>query len=254
MVRYLPMGLSDKAVLQGFETMTLRPRESFSWPIQVTHPIDRSWGESRLLALGYTIDHFEVVLSLDQATELTSNAFDLGWREEIRRPQGACPKDEFNQRLTTTFQYGSRHDTGVRLASFLAMIQMFREGLLSKAQFEQIVLASTVDPIALIRAHAAAFPSTWSGLLVDVDPGVRREAIKACGREFYTERQESLVPILLTQFQMGDPQTRVLALKGLKNHAGGALYRQFLDTIRQAKADPDPTVSQTARQLFDWVK
>ena len=132
---------------------------------------------------------------------------------------------------------------------------MFRKGLLSRRQFERILRPTAEDPVPLIRAHAATFEGTWNVLLVDADPGVRRAALRACGREFHTPPQPSLVPVLLAYLQMGDAETRVLALKALSNHAHGiTISRQFLDTIRQAKADPDPRVSKTAKQLFAWVK
>ena len=134
----------------------------------------------------------------------------------------------------------------------LSFLAMKTQGMLSEEQFAQVLKASLEAAYPLVRAHAAAFPQTWQTLLLDADPRVRHEAIKAAGGPLACQ-QMPLMPILLGRVQDGDPETRILALKALAIHTGGATGRQFQETIVRARSDPDPTVAETARKLFTWI-
>jgi hypothetical protein len=130
---------------------------------------------------------------------------------------------------------------------------MKKEGLVSEDQLAQLLAAAGEDASPLIRAHATAFPMTWQTLLLDADPRVREEALKAAGGAQACQ-QMSLMPILLGKVQDGDADTKVLALKALAIHTGEGIGRQFQETIDRARNDPEPKVAETARNLFPWVK
>ena len=247
---YASPGSADKAVISGIESIVLHPHESFSWPVTILHPNDRAFGEFVLLR--YKIDHFQCVLSLREGVKLSSNVFDLGMRPTVTRGQGPAPTKEFSQRLDA-IRWWNRDDAGARLANLLGCFEMKRQGMLSEKQFAQVLAASVEDAYPLVRAHAAAFPQTWQILLLDADPRVRHEALKAAGGPLACQ-QMALMPVLLGKVQDGDSATKILALKALAIHTGGQVGRQFQESIARAKSDPDPTVAETARKLFGWVK
>ena len=247
------LGAADKVVLPGFERIVLQPHEAYSWPIAILHPEDRP--SSAFQPLHYKIAHFKCVLSLENGDPLQSNIFDLGSRPPLsRRAQGPAPKREFAQRLDS-FRWGHRTDPGARLATLLSFFGMKKEGLVSEDQFAQFLTASMEDASPLIRAHATAFPKTWQTLLLDADPRVRKEALKAAGGVGGQACQQmSLMPILMSKVQDGDADTKVLALKALAIHTGGGIGRQFQETVDRARNDPEPKVAETARKLLPWVK
>jgi hypothetical protein len=245
------LGASDKFILTGFERIALQPHESYSWPIAILHPEDRPSRE--LQRLPYKIAHFECVLALENGARFRSNIFDLGVRPpQTRRVQGPAPKQEFSQRLDS-FRWWHRTDPGARLATLLSFCTMKKEGLVSEDQFSQLLAAAGEDASPLIRAHATVFHKTWQTLLLDADPRVRSQALKAAGGPQATQ-QMSLMPILLGKVQDGDADTRVLALKALAIHTGGSIGRQFRETIDRARNDREPMVVEAARKLFPWVK
>jgi len=243
-------GSADKAIISGFESIVLRPHESFSWPVRILHPDDRPTREFQ--PLPYKIAHFQCVLSLKNDVKLRSNTFELGMRPTLARGQGPAPTKEFSQRLDS-FRWWHREDPGARLATLLNFSAMKGQEMLSEEQFSQALAASVEDASPLVRAHAAAFPQTWQTLLLDADPRVRREALKAAGGPQAYRQMISLMPILLGKVQDGDADTKVLALKALAKHTGGGIGRQFQETIAQAKSDPEAKVAETARNLFEWV-
>jgi hypothetical protein len=243
-------GAADKAIIDGFETLVLRPHQSFSWPVNIQHPDDGHRGEFRLPP--FKLAHFQCVLSLKIGVKLRSNTFELGMRPTLTRDQGRpSPSKEFSQFLDL-FRWELRQDPGAQLATLLSFLTMKAQGLLSEEQFAQVLKASLEAAYPLVRAHAAAFPQTWQTLLLDADPRVRHEAIKAAGGPLACQ-QMPLMPILLGRVQDGDPETRILALKALAIHTGGGIGRQFQETILRARSDPDPTVAETARKLFTWI-
>jgi hypothetical protein len=219
--------------------------------VTIVHPDDRPSLE--LQPLPYTIAHFECELLLEDGARFRSNTFDLGRRPPMeRRVQGPAPAKEFTARLDS-LRWWHRADPGARLATLLSFVTMKREGLLSEDQFAQVLAAAAQDAAPLVRAHAAAFPRTWSTLLLDADPRVRLVALKAASGPLATQ-QMPLMPILLGKVQDGDADTRVLALKALAIHTGGGIGRPFEETIDRARHDPDPRVAATATKLFPWVK
>ena len=241
----------DDAAIPALEMVTIEPQESFSWPVCVGLPAD--WPEiySADLADPYRIEYHQAVLVLQDGTELRSNKFSRNRISLARRRQGPCPRKELGQRMHS-FRYSLWSDVGTRVASFLMLAGMRSNYLLAEHQFEQVLGAAVIDRSPLVRAQAATFPATWQRLLIDGDPCVRREVLKAAAGR-HASQNMALTPILLSKIQNGNAETKVLALRALSRHTGGAHGRQFQDTIAYAKTHPDPNVSETAQRLFDWV-
>jgi len=240
------------AVKPGFEMAMLKPGQSFSWPVQVGHPVDTMCRDDGLQPR-YTVSHYLATLDLKNHGEFTSNRFDPNRdSEHERRRPGGCPGKEFAHRMTTFHSYLAK-DPGARFWTWLSFVQMRDEHLMSAEQFDRALSVALQDREPLIHVHASHFPSTWEWTLLDPDPRVRLAVLRQAGGP-QAEWNPKLVPILLCKVQEGDLETRLLALKALTSHCGGVSTRQFTETIRKAKADPVPQVRETARKLFEHWK
>jgi len=168
---YSFLGITTEAILPDFASVVLQPQQSFSWPVNIHHPEDVG-ARSEWEPLPYTIAH-SGASSLCQ-TDSRSGPILLIWGEGRRSPgviRGAAPGKDFALRLESLRQSNTA-DVGVRLVTWLDLIGMKRDGILSEKQFSQALPAAMQDPCPLIRAHAAAFPAAWQTLLLDADPRV----------------------------------------------------------------------------------
>ena len=77
-------GPADNAVISGFESVVLRPKESLSWPVRI-HPPPNDSPRPESLPLPYKIDHFQCVLSLKALAKHTGGRIGRQFQETIAR-------------------------------------------------------------------------------------------------------------------------------------------------------------------------